>query len=75
MTTPGAGGPEAAILAAVAELQVHDASPLIEAGMPMLVVYDGPEITPLLSHDEIGVAANRVSMSEHRYTCRRSLPL
>lgn len=56
------------MLAALAELQVHDASPLIEAGMPMFVVYDGPEITPLLSHEEIGVAANRVSMSEHTGT-------
>jgi kynurenine formamidase len=57
-----------ALLAALAEFQVHDASPLIEPGMPMFVVYDGPEITPLLRHDEIGVAANRVSMSEHTGT-------
>jgi arylformamidase len=57
-----------AVLAALAELHVHDASPLIEAGMPMFVVYEGPEISPLLSHDEIGVAANRISLAEHTGT-------
>jgi kynurenine formamidase len=66
--TSGTGGPETALLVALAELQVHDASPVIEAGMPMFVVYDGPQITPLLSHDQIGVAANNVSMSEHTGT-------
>ena len=55
-------------LAALAELQVHDASPLIEAWMPMFDVYAGPEISPLLSHDEIGVAANRISLAEHTGT-------
>jgi kynurenine formamidase len=60
--------PEAALLAALAELRVHDASPVIEPGMPMFVVYDGPEITPLLRHDEAGAAANRISLSEHTGT-------
>jgi kynurenine formamidase len=57
--------PEQALLAAFAELRVHDASPVIEPGMPMFVVHPPPEITPLLTHDEIGVAANRISMAEH----------
>lgn len=70
MTVDGSGPstPEAALLAALAELRVHDASPRIEPGMPMFVVYDGPEITPLLRHEDIGVAANRVAMSEHTGT-------
>jgi kynurenine formamidase len=63
-----AGDPEAALVAALSELQVHDASPTIAAGMPMFVVYDGPEITPLITHDEVGVAANRLAMSEHTGT-------
>jgi kynurenine formamidase len=57
--------PEATLLAALGELRVHDASPVIEPGMPMFVVHPPPEITPLITHDEIGVAANRISMSEH----------
>jgi kynurenine formamidase len=60
--------PEARLLAALAEFRVHDASPVIEPGMPMFVAFDGPEITPTLSHDEIGVAANRIAMSEHTGT-------
>jgi kynurenine formamidase len=60
--------PEGALLAALAKLRVHDASPVIEPGMPMFVAHDGPEITPLMRHDEIGVAANRVTMSEHTGT-------
>lgn len=64
----GQESPEAALLAALSQLRVHDASPTIAPGMPMFVVYDGPEITPLLTHEEIGVAANRVAMSEHTGT-------
>jgi kynurenine formamidase len=62
------GGPVATLVNAMAEFRIHDASPVIEPGMPMFVVYDGPEITPLLSHDEVGVAANRVALSEHTGT-------
>ena len=68
MTVKEPSDPTAALLAALAEFEVHDASPEIAAGMPMFVVYDGPEITPLISHDEVGVAANRVAMSEHTGT-------
>lgn len=64
----GENTPEAALLAALAELEVHDASPVIEPGMPMFVVYDGPEITPLITHDGVGVAANRISLAEHTGT-------
>jgi kynurenine formamidase len=60
--------PAAALCAALAEFTVHDASPTIEPGMPMFVVYDGPEITPLISHEDAGVAANRIAMSEHTGT-------
>jgi arylformamidase len=61
-------GPEAALRAALGELRIHDASPVIEAGMPMFVVYDAPEITPLFSHDEAGASANRISLAEHTGT-------
>ncbi|HEY3772863.1 MAG TPA: cyclase family protein [Solirubrobacteraceae bacterium] len=57
--------PEAALLAALSGLTVHDASPPIEPGMPMFPAFDGPEITPVLSHDEVGVAANHLSLAEH----------
>jgi arylformamidase len=60
--------PEAALLAALAELRIHDASPAIAPGMPMFVVYDGPEITPLLRHEDVGVAANRIALAEHTGT-------
>jgi kynurenine formamidase len=64
-----AQGPEAALLAALSELRVHDASPLIEEGMPMFVVHDGPEIAQTFSHDDPGGAAvNRISLSEHTGT-------
>ncbi len=58
----------AALLTALRGLRVHDASPLIEAGMPMFPMYEGPQITRLFSHDETGAAANRISLSEHTGT-------
>ena len=61
-------GPQASLLAALREFRVHDASPPIEPGMPMFVVYDGPELTPLFGHDEAGAAANRITMAEHTGT-------
>jgi kynurenine formamidase len=60
--------PATALLTALAEFRIHDASPVIEPGMPMFVVYDGPEITPLFGHDEVGAAANRIALSEHTGT-------
>jgi kynurenine formamidase len=60
--------PTTALLTALAKFRIHDASPVIEPGMPMFVVYDGPEITRLFSHDEVGAAANRIVMSEHTGT-------
>ena len=60
--------PVAALLAALGEFRVHDASPLIEPGMPMFVAYEGPQITPLFGHEEAGAAANRISLAEHTGT-------
>jgi arylformamidase len=57
--------PERALLTALSELTVHDASAAIEPGMPMFPAFDGPQITPVLSHDEVGVAANRLTLAEH----------
>jgi arylformamidase len=68
MTTHSSGAAEAALLAALAELRIHDASAVIEPGMPMFVVYKGPEITPLLRHEDVGVAANQLTLAEHTGT-------
>lgn len=58
-------GPAAALIAALAQLRVHDASPVIEPDMPMFVAYAGPELTRLFGHDEAGAAANRIALAEH----------
>ena len=58
-------GPESALLTALSELTVHDASPVITPGMPMFPAFEGPEMTPVLSHEEVGVAAYRLSLAEH----------
>lgn len=60
--------PVAALLAALREFRVHDASPVIEPGMPMFVAYQGPEITQLFGHDDVGAAANRIALAEHTGT-------
>jgi arylformamidase len=60
--------PELTLLRALSELQVHDASPAIRPGMPMFVAFDGPRIEPQLRHEEIGVAANTITMAEHTGT-------
>jgi kynurenine formamidase len=57
--------PVAALLAALGKFRVHDASPLIEPGMPMFVAYEGPQITQLFGHEEAGAAANRIALAEH----------
>ena len=36
--------------------------------MPMFVAYEGPELTRLFSHDEVGAAANRIALAEHTGT-------
>jgi arylformamidase len=61
-------GPESTLLSALAEFEIHDASPTIRPGMPMFVAFDGPEIAPQLTHTEIGVAANTLTMAEHTGT-------
>ena len=61
-------GPAAALMAALAQLRVHDASPSIEPDMPMFVAYEGPQLTRLFGHDEAGAAANRIALAEHTGT-------
>lgn len=61
-------GPAASLVAALAQLQVHDASPSIEPGMPMFVAYEGPTLTRIFGHDEVGAAANRIALAEHTGT-------
>src|SRR5215211_3838925 len=58
----------AGVLAALGNLQVHDASPTIAGDMPMWFMYEAPEIAPLFGHAEAGAAANRVALSEHTGT-------
>ena len=58
----------ASALAALRGLRVHDASPVIEPEMPMFMIYEGPQITPLFGHAEAGAAANRIAMGEHTGT-------
>ena len=58
----------ASALAVLRGLQVHDASPVIEPEMPMFMMYEGPEITPLFTHEQVGAAANRLSIGEHTGT-------
>jgi arylformamidase len=58
-------GPEGALRVALAQLSVHDASPAIAPGMPMFPAFEGPEMTPVLSHDDVGVAAYQLSLAEH----------
>jgi kynurenine formamidase len=66
--TPPPQPPESALLHALAGLTIHDASPTIRAGMPMFVAFSGPQLTPHLRHEEIGVAANTLTMAEHTGT-------
>ena len=58
----------ATVLGALRQFRVHDASPVIEPDMAMFMVYEGPEITRLFSHDEQGAAANRIALAEHTGT-------
>jgi kynurenine formamidase len=60
--------PEEALRKALLMLRVHDASPPIENGMPMFVAFEGPQIVPIASHHDVGIAANRVTMVEHTGT-------
>jgi kynurenine formamidase len=60
--------PEITLLSAMAQFEIHDASPTIRPGMPMFVAFDGPQIAPQLTHEEIGVAANTLTLAEHTGT-------
>lgn len=55
----------AELLAALSRYEVHDASPTIRPGMPMFVAFAGPQVVPQLRHEEMGVAANTLTMAEH----------
>ena len=66
MADTGSSSSIGGLLAALGGLKVHDASPTIDADMPMWFMYEAPEIAPLFGHAEAGAAANRVAFSEHR---------
>lgn len=48
--------------------RVHDASPLIDPGMPTFVAHGPPAIEPLLRHEVEGAASNRLTINEHTGT-------
>lgn len=56
------------LLAALAAFRVHDVSPLIEPDMPMFHLHEAPEITTVTGHDDVGVAVNRIAITEHTGT-------
>lgn len=56
------------LLDALSRYEVHDASPVIRPGMPMFVAFDGPQVVPQLRHEDIGVAANTLTLAEHTGT-------
>jgi arylformamidase len=60
-----ATSPVGAILGALARLQVYDVSPTLAEDMPMWFMHSPPEIVPITTHNGEGVAANRVTFSEH----------
>ena len=68
MADTGSSSSIGGLLAALGGLKVHDASPTIDADMPMWFMYEAPEIAPLFGHAEAGAAANRVAFSEHTGT-------
>jgi kynurenine formamidase len=55
-------------VAALRGLRVHDVSPVIATGSPIFQAYEPAEITTISTHDEIGVAAFQLRMSEHTGT-------
>lgn len=56
------------LLDALAAFTVHDVTAPIEDGMPVWFRYDSPTVTPVLTFEADGVAANRLEMSEHTGT-------
>jgi arylformamidase len=58
----------AALRDALGALQVHDVSPVIAPDMAMWFMYERPELVALLRHEEVGAAANRISLAEHTGT-------
>ena len=68
MADTGSSSSIGGLLAALGGLKVHDASPTIDADMPMWFMYEAPDVTPLFGHAEAGAAANRLALSEHTGT-------
>ena len=50
MADTGSSSSIGGLLAALGGLKVHDASPTIDADMPMWFMYEAPEIAPLFGH-------------------------
>jgi arylformamidase len=65
MTSVDSAGAIASTLAAVSRLTVHDVSPTIGDGLPMWFMYEPPEVTPIVRHDQGGAAVNTLSLNEH----------
>jgi len=61
MTDPATAG----LLSALAGFRVHDASPVLEPSMPMFHLHQPPEITTVTGHADVGVAVNRIAVTEH----------
>jgi len=64
----GAPGAVAAALAALGRLTVHDVSPTLDAHLPVWFMYEPPQITPIVRHDQGGAAVNTISLNEHTGT-------
>jgi kynurenine formamidase len=60
--------PLAALVAALGQLRVHDASPTLSGDLPMWFMYEAPEMTPLFRHADAGAAASAWKLAEHTGT-------
>jgi arylformamidase len=61
-------GAVATLLSALDHLKVYDVSPTIDAQLPMWFMYEQPQITPVVRHDQGGAAVNTISLNEHTGT-------
>ena len=66
--TPSATTPLTALVAALGQLRVHDASPTLSAETPMWSMYEAPEMISLFRHAAAGAAANSWRIAEHSGT-------
>ena len=68
-TDPSASAdPISQITAALGQLRVHDVSPLLTPELPMWFLHQPPQIQPSYKRDEVGFAANVVTLAEHTGT-------